>query len=112
MGKYASVYLVTASSLHPGTFQFLYFSFPLLLEEMAYTSSSLARWEYLLCSADRQCSYLVSPLKISTQELHFWAMQLPRYSGQGSWLGEAGIYYSVTYRDMAQLNCLNRGTGG
>lgn len=79
---------------------------------MTYTSSSLARWKYLLCSADRQCSYLVSPLNISTQELHFWAMQLPRYSGQGSWLGEAGIYYSVTYRDMAQLNCLNGGMGG
>lgn len=37
--------------------------------------------------------YLPSlPLKISSHESHFWAMQLPRYSGQDPWLGETGIY--------------------
>lgn len=67
---------------------FCTFLFSLLLEEMAYTSSSLARWEYLLCSADRLCSYLVSPLKISTRNsfLGYAASQILR---PGSWLGEA-----------------------
>ena len=79
---------------------------------MAYTSSSLAIWEYLLCSADRQCTYLVFhsrfPVRSHISGLCSFLDTQARVPG---WVRLESTY-SVMYRAMAQLNCMNGGTGG